>query len=40
MNLAHELRPLDIMNNLLLLLTLKTLGHELKAMVDMNNLGS
>ena len=37
MTLAHELRPLDTMNNLVLWLTWKTLGHELKALEALNS---
>ena len=35
----HELRPLNTMNNLLMLLTLETLAHELKALDVINSSG-
>ena len=37
MTLSHELRDLDAMNSLSLLMTLKTTGHELKDLDAMNN---
>ena len=37
MTMAHELRLLDTMNNLVLLLTSNTLGLELKALDALNS---
>ena len=38
MNLRGKLRTLDAINNLGLLMKPKNIGHELKALNDMNNL--